>query len=154
MTTTYYNIARFRGFAKAWLNKNKDRTPFHYALERMLKATGKQQEAFEDKQEELRMEYVSTDKNGNIVYNEVTKGYAFKPEQLESLAADIKKEGEKETEVEPYIATIIPELEYEFYEAFCGFVMREKEEPKQPKHKNGNGTASDKRQAKSNPLEA
>lgn len=94
-----------------------------YAIKKTIKRIQEASEDFNEKAEDLRIEYCSTDEKGNVV--KVNGQYQFTKENLRKLNADFKK---LFLEIDPYFATEIPEdLTDEQTEAFEGIVIEVKE---------------------------
>lgn len=112
--------------ALQWLNNHPEENKLTYALKKVSKKIKSQVEDFQEEVAELRLDYASLDKDGNLKSNPDTKGYEFKPDKLKEFNKKLKELGAKEIEVETYIATKIPDdLPYEFREIFTPFVIKE-----------------------------
>lgn len=144
MIKTIKELNEFTLAAAKYLAKNPAETKFSYAVKKVVKRIEKATEdAKDDYNEELydlNVKYASVDEKGNLLYEVeiTTESNGSKketPTQSLKFTADkfIQKNKEqrelakkllaKEIEVEPYIATEIPELTEEETETFKNYVL-------------------------------
>ena len=133
MKTTYEKLSLFNEFASKYISENKD-DKLTYAIKkvgkRVEKIFQKEGELIGEKVEDARIDNCSVDEKGNILRDD--KGQLiYTKEAMKKLNTDLRKiyrdaETEREAreyEIEPYIATVIPELTEEQREAFSGIVI-------------------------------
>ncbi len=96
---------------------------FSYAVKKMIKRVKDDYEDYQDKITELRYDYVSLDKDGNLQYAPNGQ-YSFKPEKIKEFNKIVKRIGEDKVSVEPFIAKFIPDdFPYNLREVFTPFVI-------------------------------
>lgn len=124
MKRSVKTINEYTRFA-VWFIQHGQGDKFKYALKKVIKKTNEASEKHNDKVEDLRIGKASVDEKGNLILGE--KGeYSFTPANLKALKAEIKKlELECKYEIEPQLASAIPDLNEEQIEAFRGFVIPE-----------------------------
>lgn len=124
---TYQQIANFRNHARTFLTQKTERTKLHYALERVLKSTERHHQDFADKEQEIRIDLASTDKDGNLLTDKDT-GYSYTKPNAKELSTKVRALSLTNVEVDGYIATELPtKLEPIWYEFFVPFVIEDKE---------------------------
>lgn len=144
MKKTIKELNEFTIAAVKYLAKNPAETKFSYAVKKVVKRISKATEDVKDEYNEelydLNVKYASVDDKGNLLYEvEVTiEANGSKkeiPTQNLKFTADkfiekskvqrqlAKKLLTKEIEIEPYIATEIPELTEEEKETFKDYVL-------------------------------
>ncbi len=127
MKVTNKQIEVFQLNAEAWLNKEQGKeSKFLFALRKVRKKNKKLYEDFQEKVQELRIEYASVDGNGNILMT--GDRIEYKPEKLKELQSKIKEEKKKEFEIEPHYAIAPKDLPVAFKDVFINFVIEDKEE--------------------------
>lgn len=125
MTKTNLELVNFINFARGYLQQHKEQTKFRYALERMEKRLGPQCEAYTEALADLQIEHAATDENQAILTDE--KGnFRYTKDGLRARHKAQKELVEKPVEIEPYLATEVPEDLGETEKIVAsGFVMPE-----------------------------
>ncbi len=116
-------------------------TKISYAIKKVLKKLVKIVDEYNGKLEDIRIDHCFTNSDGVIEYNVTKDGsgnevrhYKFKKDELKKKLKEEREVAEewnsKEFEVEPYLATEVPEdITDEEKEALDGFVLKLDETP-------------------------
>lgn len=129
MTTTLQRLFTFRVYAFKYLTVHSEKTKFAYALNRMTSRTETIAKEYNEWREDKLVELASVDEKGNLIKND--KGeYSFTPANTTAFAKAHREKVMEKVEVKEYMATEIPDLEFNEEEAFAGFVIPEIEEDK------------------------
>lgn len=123
-------VITFRGNAQLYKQINGGKkNALTWALDRMLKRTEDIQEDYNEDVNDARFELAGKDKEGFIIEESTENGgakYKYTPENRKKLSEKIKELQAKEVEVEPYIATSVPDdLPFDFRDVFTPFVLEE-----------------------------
>lgn len=136
MKVTNKQLELFQLNSEIWLNKEIGKeSKFLYALRKVRKKTKSLYEDFQEKIQELRIEFASVDDKGNVLMKENSIDY--KPDKLKDLKKRMKEEGAKEFEIEPHYTIPPKDLPIGFRDIFLNFVIEDKEEiePVEPEEK-------------------
>jgi len=125
---TNKQVSTFRQNARNYLIANPEQSKLQYALSKMLKKTESIQEKYQEEEQEIRIDLATIDKDGVLVIDEKTNSYRYKKEDAKKLDQKLRELANKEVEIEPYIASHLPEnLEAIWFEFFVPFVIEDKE---------------------------
>lgn len=133
MKTTYREIINFANAATRWMAiQERDKQPqtkLSYAVARMLKRCQKPLDDYNGKLEDLRLENALEDEKTKAILRDEAQQYKFSKQGLKAVIEAQRELLEKEIEVEPYIATALPDnINDDVKVAFEGFVMEKQEE--------------------------
>lgn len=124
-------LLQFRNAAQQFIQRYNDRTPLHYALEKMLKKTKTAADDYSDKENDHRSECALIDKETKKYATlDDKRTIAIDPEKMKSFQKKIRVLLREEIEVEPHYATSIPaDLDAMWYQWFLGIVIKEEDDP-------------------------
>ncbi len=125
MKTTVEQVLVFNSNAALYLSMHqKKQSPFLYALTKMQTRVKNIVSEFSESTEDARVELAGKDEKGFIIVENDT--YKFTPENRKKLNEKVRELKSKEVDIEPYIATSVPEdLDLTFREVFTPFVLKE-----------------------------
>lgn len=128
---SYDEINTFRLAAQQWINKNPERTRFHYALEKLLNRTKVHSEDYADKENDIRVECALLDDKKAFTYIEVEgpmgpqKNLATDPAKAKEQQKRMRELGRTKIEIEQYFAPAPDKLQALWHQHFLGFVLDE-----------------------------
>jgi hypothetical protein len=127
--------AQFRNIAQTYINRNPDRTPLHYALEKVLKKNLNKFEDYADKENDIRAEYALKDKETKkFVFNDDKRTFAVDPDRAKEMTKKLRELSREEVELEVHFATELPDhIDALWQQHFIGIVMNDPMEPKEVK---------------------
>ena len=122
---TNEQISIFNALASAYLKEHEGKNKLAYAVKRQLKLIKDKVEQIQDELQEVAINCASVDDKGNLIVND--NNYTYKPEKRIELGKKQREILKREVEIENYFTQEVPEkLDYQFKEAFTGFVIEEK----------------------------
>lgn len=123
MTKTNMEIINFINFARDYMKEHEKPTKFRYALERMEKRALKVHETYAEGIAEANIENAATDKDGAILTDE--KGnFRYTKDGIRKRNQEHRALLEKAVEIEPYMATEVPDdLSAQAKQVCGGFVI-------------------------------
>lgn len=126
--TTLRDVINFANSASRWMSiqEKQPQTKLSYAVARMLKRCQKPIEDYNAKIEDIRLDNALEDEKTKAVLRDEAQQYKFSKEGLRKIIEEQRKLLDGEIEIEPYIATAIPDdLSDDARVAFEGFVLEE-----------------------------
>lgn len=126
MKVTNKQLLLFRANADVYNKSLKGKkNKLSWAIKKMVDRTQKDAEKYQEAVEDIRVELAGKDDKGFLIEDD-EGNFKFKPEDLKKLKDKVKKLQEEEVEIEPYLASEVPEdLHFSFYEVFSPFVLKE-----------------------------
>jgi hypothetical protein len=129
---TYDELILARAVGQQYINKNPERTPLHYALEKFIKKTQRMAEDYADKENDIRVDCALIDKDTKkFVLMDDKKSIAVDPIKAKEFQKKMRELGREEVTIEnPHFATSVPDdLEAAWFQQFVGIVIREDDDP-------------------------
>lgn len=125
MKTTNEKIAVFMEAAAQWMAKHPGRSKFAHALHRVMDRANRTRSAYSEALQDINVDHAATDATTKVILKDQHGGIAMTKEDTKNANAAIRKlYREKEVEIEPYMATDVPDdLTYAEEDAFAGFVI-------------------------------
>lgn len=124
---SYQDCFEFLNVAGQWLSKHEEESKFKYALAKVSRKLNKSREKYQESIEEINIEHCATDKDG-VILRDTNGQYKYTKDELIKRNRKMNELFHSEVEVEPHIASEIPEgltdLEKEVFE---GFVLKSEE---------------------------
>lgn len=123
---TYRQIIAFQNNARQFLSKKKEKTKLHYALQKMVSRMKCHVDKYYDIEQEIRIDLAEADKDGRLIMQGTQ--FTFSRENTKELLRRVRELKNEKVQIEPYIATQVPDdLEAIWYEFFVPFVIEDKE---------------------------
>lgn len=123
---TYQDCFEFFRAASQWISRHDEESKFKYALTKVSRKITKLQEKYQESMEEINIEHCATEDKTGVILRDQQGQYKYTKDELIKRNREVNKLFHSEVEIEPHIATDVPEdLTSLEREVFDGFVLKE-----------------------------
>lgn len=125
---TYRQVKKFRQNVRQYLAAKNERTKFNYALTKMLDRTESVQNDINDKEQEIRIDLASVDKENILLIDKDTNAYRYTKENARKLQTKLRELDNEVVKIDCHQvdeAQIPKNLEAVWIEFFVPFVIAE-----------------------------